>query len=1283
MATADLLGMHVSAKVVNSAQKVPSLDPARGAVLGVPFNTKATLEAGVHVLWTLPDALTRARVITGGSDDAVLYPGVPDTWLVVRFDPPPAKPGPRRWRAWVVDSVDEGFEPLDSWSPPTSRDTAEIHTAAGLLESAASRGAPGWGVLKKGSGAFNPLSIAYYPACRRRFGFHDADAPPGGSASYTVIGWYWSKLHDPLFMADDRTALLKRWKLAPHHSKPSLYEERPTRVATSAAVTQARGWEPGLSITENTQAPIGGAHAARFAGDDLDDRQHQLEAINRTISLASSATGVQEAVVVKGLGQPLGPGEIRCHGSVSGVQMAGAAPQSSLEGARVRLYPTIRRALADIAGAEADHVEHLEYLLDDLDQQKGTLGGMMDYPGAAHAATFQSVPGASRRYARIDVYPRLSPSLPSLFPAEMAQPLLGDLVSGHVGVLAGEAVPESGIPDSLGPEVVEKVPAVRFEDLTRKQIAAWIARVREAFEAAKAAAAKAGTPIDEVMIRLHDHRREAQPVVLGPGAPGRGSDGSAAFIYVGPHRGHPAPGGGRRADQALIEVLRVVMGADVHLPDPENLFEIPGPRWYRPWSPQIVLFDTGRSYVAGYDGRFRSDGFMLTRTSGETLVGLAVGPRRLSGANLLERSGALFSHEGLPPETRALVDEAVLLDPDSAGAMARAALPRGTEQQLRAAEKDFRLGIQSQWLRRDPRLPADADVLTKVLPLGVKPSAVADRRWTDPTDPLFLDARYSHPRSTLEKDWHLPAGYVETIPLTTATKPPADQVSTFEERSPVTATVANVLASALVTKQTLDARGNPIRATSPPEGIDEATFEEIDIISAPLTSLDRMVLGAGFGERSGALRLDHLSLVDIFGLQRRWSPPAPGETDPKRPFWTQLNPRLPYWSRLGFRLQAASDPTREATSTDGPVCGVLVPDLLDHTLEVFDGHGKAIGQLSTDHFNGHGKEKTLLKVRFEVHPWVAEELQLAPGDDLAAVTNTELKALVASLLAQSAEVPAKDPNKNQPFVETGLAAMLRVIDTIRATIDPNKSTVERPIRLVGEPILVMVARLHLEATAATNPVDATGEPPFQDRHAVPVVSVNLGDVNRPDDGVLGCFIPGKTPAEGRFAPPADDVAKNAIFNPLAVDNSGLVTGSKHAFVRERVSKFEVVPGGEARSVVILADPRGGLYASSGVLPRKKITLPVELVNTLLKSLQPTYRVGPVLSFRSPFGVKPILPPPDIEGLEGDFVYRDEASDGETTFPTAPISPVPPTPELPPERVVLDRGWVRLSPLNSD
>ncbi len=89
------------------------------------------------------------------------------------------------------------------------------------------------------------------------------------------------------------------------------------------------------------------------------------------------------------------------------------------------------------------------------------------------------------------------------------------------------------------------------------------------------------------------------------------------------------------------------------------------------------------------------------------------------------------------------------------------------------------------------------------------------------------------------------------------------------------------------------------------------------------------------------------------------------------------------------------------------------------------------------------------------------------------------------------------------------------------------------------------------------------------------------------------------------------------------------------------------------------------------------------VNTLLKRLQPTYRVGPVLSFRSPFGVKPILPPPDIEGLEGNFVYREEGSEGETTFPTAPISPVPPTPELPPERVVLDRGWVRLSPLKSD
>src|SRR5690606_14273366 len=78
-----LVPMHLEAKVLTAAVNVPRLD-------GDPFNEEDMLEKGIHLHWALPDALTRARFLQTSSGKQTLFPGVPDLWLVVRFNPPPA-----------------------------------------------------------------------------------------------------------------------------------------------------------------------------------------------------------------------------------------------------------------------------------------------------------------------------------------------------------------------------------------------------------------------------------------------------------------------------------------------------------------------------------------------------------------------------------------------------------------------------------------------------------------------------------------------------------------------------------------------------------------------------------------------------------------------------------------------------------------------------------------------------------------------------------------------------------------------------------------------------------------------------------------------------------------------------------------------------------------------------------------------------------------------------------------------------------------------------------------
>ena len=101
-----LVPVSVVAKIIKVNTAAPSLS-------GAPFNTDLALEPGIHVHWALPDALTRARH-TG--DDATkkiapqqtLFPGVPDLWLVTRFNPPVSGVVARTWKAWGARLLQPG-----------------------------------------------------------------------------------------------------------------------------------------------------------------------------------------------------------------------------------------------------------------------------------------------------------------------------------------------------------------------------------------------------------------------------------------------------------------------------------------------------------------------------------------------------------------------------------------------------------------------------------------------------------------------------------------------------------------------------------------------------------------------------------------------------------------------------------------------------------------------------------------------------------------------------------------------------------------------------------------------------------------------------------------------------------------------------------------------------------------------------------------------------------------------------------------------------------------------
>jgi hypothetical protein len=242
---------------------------------------------------------------------------------------------------------------------------------------------------------------------------------------------------------------------------------------------------------------------------------------------------------------------------------------------------------------------------------------------------------------------------------------------------------------------------------------------------------------------------------------------------------------------------------------------------------------------------------------------------------------------------------------------------------------------------------------------------------------------------------------------------------------------------------------------------------------------------------------------------------------------------------------------------------------------------------------------------------------------------------------------------------------------VRSTLDPTFKTSDSRVRLLGEPILVMNARLSFEASnqSATelkaNP-QAMAEPP-----ALPVLHLRVGDVTRPDDGVLGCFLIGASPSEDRFAPVSLEAAEKAVLNQMVFGAFQKIEKVTHPFVLDQVAEFEL-PANTTFDTVLLADARGSMYATCGLLPRKTIVVPKDFVEPALKTLEPTFQVGPFLGFESQGTLVPVLPAPKIEGMDAEFVHDDDA-----TYPEIPLPPMPSVSELPAKRVRLTEGWVRM------
>ncbi len=191
----------------------PDGQPA--APMPQPFDAGLPREPGVHLHWTMPDALLRGALTRqpDGSTNRLGLPALPDRWLVLRLY---VRAGATQAETvgWVLLADSGTVVPLDGWQGEGQLPPAARHTVANAELTGSVGGSAQW--------------ASTYDAVTDRFAFHDpldfttgeaGLSLEGDQVGYVVAGWWSQATLDPLDVARTDASLhdtLDRmgWRLA-------------------------------------------------------------------------------------------------------------------------------------------------------------------------------------------------------------------------------------------------------------------------------------------------------------------------------------------------------------------------------------------------------------------------------------------------------------------------------------------------------------------------------------------------------------------------------------------------------------------------------------------------------------------------------------------------------------------------------------------------------------------------------------------------------------------------------------------------------------------------------------------------------------------------------------------------------------------------------------------------------------------------------------------------------------------------------------------------------------
>nr|VFJ49711.1 MAG: hypothetical protein BECKFW1821A_GA0114235_10246 [Candidatus Kentron sp. FW] len=438
--------------------------------------------------------------------------------------------------------------------------------------------------------------------------------------------------------------------------------------------------------------------------------------------------------------------------------------------------------------------------------------------------------------------------------------------------------------------------------------------------------------------------------------------------------------------------------------------------------------------------------------------------------------------------------------------------------------------------------------------------------------------------------------------------------------------------------------------------------------------------------RTGVDKLLDLRIIDTFG--RFKDIPCDDVLRPQREVagaTFYLPPRLIQATRLEFRWLMRV-PARGAHGVGSPILGWLVYNLFDETLVIHDAAGKRLGAIGSDGewMVEPGSKRTapseitdgMLKrfvgklMSFHANNRVERAAFLASGGDDSLwdilVTHGILypcdDARVCVMPGGAKALPEESMGRwrdiRRKLRDIGgannyLPALKQAIRRAQDNIDPEGANSEENNR-AGRPLAIVRARLDLhslgvaEVSKSWNALGRDLQHNGRSRREFTAVRfpIKIGEFRNLDDGVVGYWPEDETGELGRvgYFPQSDmgDIEGGEAFMDAADFDPG-----DHDFIdeikREGVANLTLSLDDPPLNLTLLMEPDGGIHATTGILPKKRLVLEPAMYRQALSEIEHSFFAAPLLTPDDRLALP--LPP------DGPWLWRQRHGDG--TFMETP------------------------------